>query len=146
MVYFCFFFASDLKTFLLTSVGLFAFCDAEEDKKFWENLLTLFDETFRVLWRYHQDDFNAGYNQVLECIISSFLFKSMMMRSDWDKLNWNCGVCNFPGVKQQPEADVANNIFSKYNFPNISQLWFTLSLCLPTMPSFLKIYFPIWVF
>ena len=73
------------KTLLLTSCGLSVFFHAEEDKKFWENLLTVFDGDFGVLWRYPELESNAaGPNQVLNCVTFTFFSCSRIRYSARD--------------------------------------------------------------
>ena len=73
------------KTLLLTSCGLSVFFHAEEDKKFWENLLTVFDGDFGVLWRYPELRSNAaGPNQVLNCVTFTFFSCSRIRYSARD--------------------------------------------------------------
>ena len=73
------------KTLPLTSCGLSAFFHAEEDKKFWENLLTVFDGDFGVLWRYPELESNAaGPNQVLNCVTFTFFSCSRIRYSARD--------------------------------------------------------------
>ena len=61
------------------------FFHAEEDKKFWENLLTVFDGDFGVLWRYPELESNAaGPNQVLNCVTFTFFSCSRIRYSAGD--------------------------------------------------------------
>ena len=137
MVDFCFFFASDLKTFLLTSVGLFAFCDAEEDKKFWENLLNRlwwdFPGTLKVPPGWFQCWLKSS-SKVYHFLLSFQVNDDEILEDKCELELW--GFVTFSGVKPTLPIIHSQNII--FQSPNKYMPIIIDSL------SALKIYLPTW--